>query len=1004
MPPEHSRVGVLDQPGVGTFRHAQSQTAERSPLLVPPYQSSELRKKLETGKGHVTEQDILKFLYESQGRTAHPVATDSFLGKSKSEYNAAWLSREIVQNFVDHNVAHKGTLDGVRIQKQTLPDGFVRFTIEGDWPYTDSTGILSPHSEKPVGKSAGGMGIGLKQAAIRLMRDFSVRNFTITGEQWTAQYQLARASMINAALQKMVPGTPREVRHDWLMAITDDAENQGKNSYQIETSDPEMIACLSRLGELGVSKENPFLRDLDYASDKGAIKWLSPEQAKSGEASRLFINGQVMNYKEKGKNSEEYWRGPEGVTIQLNNIDYNMSVDRPPVSSYDLARYVGELVRSMSLDQVLDQLKRSEKLWGGRRETGSGLDRSGYAVLLGKLTEQLSTQGFDPAQYEAIFPDRKYLCWDRGISENQVQELESQGYQICANYFEALGMPKASSKLDTLEVASNVVPTVSRTDREKFAQDHGLSVGYEELEVSDTSSAGLATILKDKLLPYVAHLDVSDTQHRLSFTLKAPIPRDLLFRSVKKPKTDEQQALVLLRGIAAHALKYNLAEKLYLATSGTMCTFAIERDLKYDEDELLQRNSQVSGDRNVFVLDIPEGSYASVKSLLGLGGDKGDSLALAKPAAPAVVRIPVQRPEASTAITRPDGDDASDATEGVIERAWSAENPAWTQAEEDMFKLATTKKAKEMTSAERAVVMKKMNLAREFNTVPVNFVPPQRELREPSVVRKTVELPEATKKRLAELGEKMPGIVSAVQQLEDLVPRKSVLEENDPNRSAAGKYMEWRKSDEFYGQLAQGARYMTGENLIDILGEANQADIAVVEAVRAEGMSPTEFIMKVIEQRVKAVAENLKMPEHDINDFEIILNPTEDQMAQLALLRFYAQLATGADIPNDVFIYKGTGSKGVNIGQRAIGLHESLLGVSFSEARSTFVHEIAHNHPEAADHSVLFQNIMQALFTKIIDRATEVTKKVLNGQKLEEEEWVIVDVERAWDRLRNGRQ
>jgi len=31
------------------------------------------------------------------------------------------------------------------------------------------------------------------------------------------------------------------------------------------------------------------------------------------------------------------------------------------------------------------------------------------------------------------------------------------------------------------------------------------------------------------------------------------------------------------------------------------------------------------------------------------------------------------------------------------------------------------------------------------------------------------------------------------------------------------------------------------------------------------------------------------------------------------------------DDVNDLFIYNGTGSKGINLGQKAIGMHESLF-------------------------------------------------------------------------------
>lgn len=53
------------------------------------------------------------------------------MDKSKNEYNAAWLARELIQNFVDENEEHPYTLDSVDIVNQTLDKktGTVRFTI-----------------------------------------------------------------------------------------------------------------------------------------------------------------------------------------------------------------------------------------------------------------------------------------------------------------------------------------------------------------------------------------------------------------------------------------------------------------------------------------------------------------------------------------------------------------------------------------------------------------------------------------------------------------------------------------------------------------------------------------------------------------------------------------------------------------------------------------------------------------------------------------------------------
>lgn len=155
------------------------------PLIPPPTETAWVPANGARIEGVVTDQKLLQYFFRERGIDTHPIATDSFLDKSRDEYNSAWLTRELVQNFVDHNPQAPGTLNGVRFTSEDLPNGGKRFRIEGDWPFTDPTGVLSPHSEKPEDmNTAGGNGIGLKQTAIRFLRDFGVKRFEIDGEGW----------------------------------------------------------------------------------------------------------------------------------------------------------------------------------------------------------------------------------------------------------------------------------------------------------------------------------------------------------------------------------------------------------------------------------------------------------------------------------------------------------------------------------------------------------------------------------------------------------------------------------------------------------------------------------------------------------------------------------------------------------------------------------------------------------------------------------------------------
>jgi hypothetical protein len=212
--------------------------------------------------------------------------------------------------------------------------------------------------------------------------------------------------------------------------------------------------------------------------------------------------------------------------------------------------------------------------------------------------------------------------------------------------------------------------------------------------------------------------------------------------------------------------------------------------------------------------------------------------------------------------------------------------------------------------------------------------------------------------------------------------------------------LQWRGSDQFYGQLGGNAGYLTGRHLFELIEEQDQADIATVDVVRES--TPEDTILDALQSKLKEVVGRMNPTEDAVDDFEIVLEPTEKQLAQLGLLRLYAQLTTGVALPNDLFVYNGTGSKGINLGQKAIGMHESLLGVNFTEAMRTFTHEIAHNYPEAGDHGNMFRHAMESLFATTIDRVTDIARNVVSGQTPTSEERIILDMQGEWDKLKEA--
>lgn len=998
-------------------------------------------------EGVVTEHKLLQYFFKLKGLDVQPIATDTFLDKSRSTYNPAWLSREIIQNFVDHNPEHPGTLDGVHISSENLASGSTRFKIVGDWPFRDNTGVTTPHSDKPEDmNTAGGNGIGLKQTAILLMRDYGVERFEIAGEGWNVNYRLAKAKDVNnewAAIPGQVP--LYQIEHNWLLAEMKPGASTGRNEYIIETQNPEVIYALSQLNTLGVSRENPYLQSMDFESEHGALKWLPREGEMGVSKGRLFVNGQVMNFKSQGETVEDYWRGPEGVTIQLNDLKYRMSIDRAPISSRALSGYLDKMVGSMTEQQMIEQLMRSEYLWAGHPEAASSYDRPGYSVVLEKVVKALSQKIADKEQAAAFFASKGYLAWDKTVSESQIKDLRAQGYIICSGYFEQIGMPSAGAKLSNAEAASNEVPQLTRAKREQIAQELGVEVAYRDFSAEPlTKFIETASI---RLEPYILKITPSPSNPKvLRISFRGDIPSPLLSHPLPRPKENNQIMLYLLRGVAAYGLSTNLFKKVFASQGEFITTFALDYDLVTKENNLLARNIPSKSDQGVFMeiefadeqrsdfqarmektlaefkeysqkaLVEAEDSLPALRDKLAeqLATETGEVVGGAEDQNPKPIEevkavgpnnqaiavqtddvFPKEGEKVTTIgeVTKPSAEvpDPNEvlATKGV-------EGQAWSNEEEALYQQAIKKNPDELSGVERLIIQRIKDLRASLQSVPV--VHPEAPTLVPrgQTIHKESTLPEAEQERLTQMEEQLPGIVEAVNKLDQLVPEVKPAELT--GQSDIEKYLAWRNSPDFYGELGDNAGYLTGKHLLELVDEQDQAEIDSTQPIREK--SPNEKILGALHDKLKAVVDRINPSEDEVNDFEIVLSPAQKELAQLGLLRMYVHLLTGAALPNDLFIYQGTGSKGINLGKKAIGLHQSLFETQFTESLRTFIHEVAHN--VALNHENEFRHAMESLFVTVIDRVGEVGRKLEAREPLDLTDRIALDIQGQWNLLRQA--
>lgn len=558
--------------------------------------------------GVMTDQWLLpKFFQLTKGTEVHLVATDSFIGKSKDQYNAAWLSRELIQNFVDHNPDDQGTLNGVEITTEDLPKsdempkGGKRITIKGNWKFENPTGVISPHSEKPMDtETAGGNGIGLKQSALRMLRDFGAKKFEIEGEGWKVDYGMIKKDDVNQAIHEKLPEMQStEVHHDWLVADLSKTKNFGTNSYVIETDNEELIAALADLPNLGVSSENKYLQnlDLDVQTKKKqsiALKWLQPK-----EDGRLFVNGQVMNYEKNGTESNDYWRGPEGLSISLKGVKYKMSIDRPPVSRFDFDKYLDGFTKELSSQQLTNQLQKSYHLWKGF--IAPTFEKPGFMVMINKIIEELKKRNdFKSETFKELFPE-KLLANDSKVEEKDIIKLKSEGYIVCDEVFSKIGMEKVSSvfKLDQALVRENRPDDPSRKI-EQMAEETGLQVYFEEF--GRISTHDFVKKIREFAKKYKAEMVVND--EGIKIFIPECVNTATMYSQIPYPnkKNIGQQLLFELRSLIKHGLTQNLFnENTHTTNADIVTTYKSGTSFACGDKEqtLIVRNTRIRQKRYV---------------------------------------------------------------------------------------------------------------------------------------------------------------------------------------------------------------------------------------------------------------------------------------------------------------------------------------------------------------------------------------------------------------------
>lgn len=919
----------------------------------------ELREYVE--RPNAFESKIVELLFKVHGDDVRAVATDAFLDKSRDQYGPEWLLREIVQNFVDGNIDNPQTLDGVSVKERMVDrkSGTIRFTIRAPWAIEKPAGLAELHSAKQREASAGGNGIGLKQAVLRYMRDFGVSSFSVKGRGWRLHYGFARAQSLNEKIAAKLPrrtSSMATIDADWLIAKLDNIGwDRKKNSceYVIETSDPAIIQTLREFHSLGVSAENPHLQKPDFQNEHGSITWLQREKADQQPHGRIYVNGQVMGYeKQYGEEARDYWHGPafaSVVTQGLGRDTYKMSIDRPPLSKWDLQSYVEKnLIPSMSEEDLVDQLHRSKHIWINEVDREYSGDRIGAFIIIEAIVKRLERGSY--ADFMKDFPvpqkeGRGFLAHGSKITDAQAEQLTSDGYILLPRYFSRIGVPDAASKLDSVDVAAADKPTSPAQVLRETAREHGMHVGYEHLHALSATTL-LHTL--HSMLPGVRLRIESRTDKPRTFRVFIDMPLDeaLLFEALHTFNEQDaaQRALHGIRSIAQSGLENRMFEDVFMSQGEIISTFNQEENAVTGINGLITKHISSKNDLGTF-LEFQFSDEADAEAFAAtIGNSKGYLVNAAQVVGSTDRELSV--------LTRDSEPDPSDGTSELT--LISAEGAPTNDPYDD-------------------------DLSRRLGAVPVDQPTPF-ELTEGPERFVHGELSAHDQIRLQTIEPLIPDIVDRVRELNRIVPDQLPDRDSHRQHAFARQYLDWRDSSEFTGQLGQRAKYLSGSSLLEIVERYEQDGVPV--AISTRERSGTETDLAILNLVLTDLANRTAPPIDQVGDFELITTPSPEQLIRLGALREFVYIATGVAIPNDLFVFRGDNAKGINIAKKAIGLHEDILSQPFFVALQTMVHEVAHNN--SSGHGEEFLRDIQVLFTRTIetysrnDQKSEYLKAIAN--------------------------
>lgn len=352
------------------------------------------------------------------------------------QWNNDKIARDVLQNFYD---GHGQTLDGVQLTFTPTANGTYKVRIKGDSTYTvDKAVYIGESTKRDNAKAAGNYGEGLKMSVLKLLKDGGASEVNIGSDNWKLTYNLQKGDLSDKKV---------------LAYSLDKVDKFNGNYIEFETSDKNLLETFRTSINRFYHSNNHHFKCPDFENELIGIKNL-PKGQKGG----IYIAGQRFEF------NNDY-DGLEDIAIFIK--------EKPPVSILDPSRDRTSLNTSqleeiskwleqesrMSKTDRLNFIKALEPYW----------EKKNYSMdtpVDNMLNRFILYQGCETGSQNTLhikFP-QKYIAYSPA-SPDVVMDLKKNGYVVCKDYFEKLGMPTIKDLIGDARAHDVVIPNEVQTKK-----------------------------------------------------------------------------------------------------------------------------------------------------------------------------------------------------------------------------------------------------------------------------------------------------------------------------------------------------------------------------------------------------------------------------------------------------------------------------------------------------------------------------------------------------------